>query len=205
MIGIIDSGNGNIVSIEGAYAALGIPTERIISASQICRQSHIVLPGVGSFDDTMTRYHQLGFASAIEDAVGESDVRVLGICIGLQVMCVSSEEGQLPGLGLINATVRKLHPQHARGKLLQPHMGWNKLTRHTHHPLVAGLNSNELDFFFLHSYYLSSLDEATVIATCVYGPEIPSIIAAENVFGMQFHPEKSHSQGLRLLKNFSNI
>lgn len=205
MIGIIDTGHGNIIPIEGAYAELGIRTERIVSASQVSKQSHIILPGVGSFDETMDRYHQLGLCSAIKDAVAKNNVRLLGICVGLQIMCMSSEEGHSPGLALINASVKKLSSSRASDRLLLPHMGWNTLNQRTNHPLIDGINPRELEFFFLHSYYVSLLDEDITIATCTYGAEIPSMIASGTIYGTQFHPEKSHSQGLQLLKNFANL
>ena len=205
MIGIIDCGYGNTGSLESAYAVLGISTTRIIKVSQLSEQTHVILPGVGSFDDTMSRYNRNGFSAKLVQLANEKKIKILGICVGLQVLCLGSEEGDLPGLGLVNARVKKLHTPQKDTELILPHMGWNTLCQQQNHPLLNDISFLDQAFYFLHSYFVCLNDARDLVASCTYGVDIPSVIARDNLFGTQFHPEKSHSDGLKLLENFARL
>lgn len=198
MIAIIDYGLGNVLAFQNVYRRLNIPVKVARSAADLADCTRLLMPGVGAFDHAMERLDASGMRGRIEELVREKNTPVLGICVGMQMLAASSEEGKLPGLGWIGGKVRKF-----RGPgLALPHMGWNDVRPVAGPGLFAGME-NDARFYFLHSYYFESADRADVMAVSDYGGEFGCAVYHRNVFGVQFHPEKSHHWGGQLLKNFA--
>lgn len=204
MIGIVDYGSGNVGAIANIYQRLRIAHCVSADFSELRAADRYVLPGVGSFDPTMRRLVDSGLAEVLTEQVVVLKKKVLGICVGMQVLAESSEEGVLPGLGWIPGRVRRLDLTLLPGKPKLPHMGWNSVCVKSNSELLNGVDSS-LGFYFLHSYYFDAGDQSDVSATTSYGTDIPCAVARSNVFGMQFHPEKSHANGIVVLSNFSRI
>lgn len=202
MITIIDYGLGNIQAIANIYRHLDIPFCIASSSGELARAEKIILPGVGAFDWAMTRLNESGMRYTLDDLVAGKRKPVLGICVGMQMMAKRSDEGILPGLGWINAEVRKFDAK-AR-KIQLPHMGWNDVTPRNTGCLFRGLYS-AARFYFLHSYYFVAALENDVLAVTDYNGPFASSVRSGNIFGVQFHPEKSHKWGIQLLKNFAEI
>lgn len=201
MIGIVNYGLGNLAAFEVAFRRLGRKARLIDDPAGFDDADALILPGVGAFDVAMTRLAQSGLESGLRAAVS-GDRPVLGVCVGMQMLATSSEEGRLPGLSFISGTVRKFQTggnQHIRC----PHMGWNRLTTTSEGPLTQDLDQER--FYFLHSYYFDCDSQADIIGTSEYGGRFASFVGHRNVFGVQFHPEKSHDAGLRLLDNFARL
>lgn len=203
MIAVVDYGLGNIQAFANIYRRLGIPAITAKSASDLRRASRIILPGVGAFDWAMKRLQESGLRQPLEEEVLGSKKPVLGICVGMQMMARKSEEGQLPGLGWIDANVVKFDAVSVPGYCQLPHMGWNEVKPLTPDTLFFGLH--EPRYYFLHSFYMRPDQEKNILATCKYGTTFASAVKKENVYGTQFHPEKSHDWGMRLLKNFAEV
>jgi len=204
VISIIDYGLGNIKAFVSAYRSLGIKYEIINSPEELKLPTHIILPGVGSFDDAMEKIEKKGFKEKLTNLVFEDKVNILGVCIGFQIMGNSSQEGELEGLGWIDVEVKKIGTNnHKEDTMKLPHMGWNRLNVKKECPLLEGVRTEE--FYFLHSYNVDEIKNDAISATVNYNSELIAAISFDNIFGTQFHPEKSHKQGLRILKNFSLI
>lgn len=204
MIGIIDYGSGNIAAIANIYQQQRIPFAVAGAPEQLAAADRYVLPGVGAFDATMGHLRESGLLEALQREVIDGGKKVLGICVGMQILAESSEEGELPGLGWIGGRVRKIDARRLTGGPQLPHMGWNSLRLRAAAPLLQGVDLKR-GFYFLHSYYFAASDPAAVLATVSYGDELPCVIARDNVFGVQFHPEKSHSNGLAVFRNFAEL
>lgn len=202
MIAIVDYGIGNIRAILNIYRRLNISAYAASSRQDLEKAEKLIMPGVGAFDWAMTRLQASGLRDALDAAVLERKTPVLGICIGMQMMARSSEEGRLEGLGWIGGTVKRLSFPAIHRLASLPHMGWNDVKPRTDESLFAGLEQ-DARFYFLHSYHFSCDDEGCVLATTDYYGEFACGVRAGNVFGVQFHPEKSHQFGVRLLKNFA--
>lgn len=203
MIGIIDYGVGNIESFRMAYKQLGIPSKRLRVAKEFDDVTHLILPGVGAFDMAMARFNDSGMVGALLDAISQNKP-VLGVCVGMQMLAKDSEEGESLGLGIIDAHVRRFRPGvHRNRKLRCPHMGWNEVRNTQGSALMRGLDGRR--FYFLHSYWFDAQDAQQELARTLYGTEFCSAASQGCVMGVQFHPEKSHSAGLALLKNFGEI
>ncbi len=197
MIGVIDYGASNIRSVANALKFLGYDMTLATAPAQIENAEKIILPGVGAFAPGMENVRAQGFEDFLQRKA-EAGVPILGICLGMQFLLDTSEEdGQHTGLGLIPGRCVRFNIAEK-----VPHMGWNQLHHDQTHPLMAGLASGESYAYFVHSYHAAEIREADIIAQTDYGYEYPSIIGRRNVFGVQFHPEKSQAVGLRLLKNF---
>jgi len=197
-IAIIDYGMGNLRSVQNALIQIGAASEIVSQPETVYKYSKIILPGVGAFNEAVANLNRLGMTEALTEAK-DSGVSVLGICLGMQLMCRSSEEdGFHQGFGWIDASVQRF-PDQAEIKV--PHIGWNDLTLRYPHYLVAGLPIHP-DVYFVHSYRVKCADPTDVLATCNYGEDFTAMFARENVMGIQFHPEKSQDIGLRILKNF---
>lgn len=203
MIALVDYGLGNIQAFANIYRHLGIEAAPARTADDLRDASKIILPGVGAFDWAMTRLQASGLRDALDKEVLGSKKPILGICVGMQMMARSSEEGKLPGLGWIDATVVKFDARLLKSKTHLPHMGWNDARPVRTDTLFSGLDAPR--YYFLHSYFMKTDREGNVLATSNYGVTFTSAVQAGNVFGTQFHPEKSHQWGVRLLKNFAEF
>jgi len=200
MIVIIDLGWGNVRSV---YAKIDQMNEPVIISSDIEKietADKIILPGVGAFDYGMKKIQSLGIKEIIDKKIIREKIPILGICLGMQLFSQNSEEGKLPGLGYIDVITKKFYFSDTVS-LNIPHMGWNTIRIKNVSPLLKGIEDNSR-FYFVHSYHLSIDSGDIVIASTVYGYDFPSIIQHDNIFGVQFHPEKSHKQGIQLIRNF---
>lgn len=205
MIAIIDYGLGNIKAFENVYKRLNISCCLARSSKELENVTKIILPGVGAFDHAMSMLNDSGMRELLEIKVLRERVPVLGICVGMQMLANSSDEGKLDGLGWISGTVKKFtHSGDEAHKYPLPHMGWNSIEVIEEDDLVAGLSGSP-QFYFLHSYYFQCEDDKQTIARADYGGNFSCIIKHENIYGIQCHPEKSHHNGVALLKNFSEI
>jgi glutamine amidotransferase len=185
------------------YKRLGLDAYVASKPEELAHASKIILPGVGSFDGAMNRLNTRGFIPKLERLVLESKVPFLGVCVGMQVLAQNSEEGELQGLGWIQGRAKKLEIKSESPALRLPHMGWNSVLNFGDDILFNGLNNSE--FYFLHSYYVDCKFESDILANFDYGSIACCAIKHENIYGVQFHPEKSHDSGAKLLKNFSEI
>lgn len=204
MITIVDYGLGNIQALVNVYTRLNIPARVAASVEQLAGAEKLILPGVGAFDHAMVLLDRSGMRPALDELVIGKQVPVLGICVGMQILGNSSDEGVLPGLGWIKGQVRKLKPAETSDKLPLPHMGWNDVQPVAKNALFDQLES-EAQFYFLHSYYVECEKNEDVLARSSYGIEFSCAVNSRNIFGVQFHPEKSHHYGTRLLKNFAEL
>jgi glutamine amidotransferase len=198
MIAIIDYGMGNLFSIYNGLKRVYDQPMLITSdaIAQLREADGIIVPGVGAFDDCVRNFKP--FSEALIERV-ESAVPVLGICIGMQLLFEASEEGNEKGLGLIPGTVVRLP-----GTVRVPHMGWNNLHLQRYSELLDGITDADY-FYFVHSYHCVPRDEARIIASVDYGVQVTAVVNRNNLYGVQFHPEKSSKKGLQLLKNFVSI
>jgi glutamine amidotransferase len=204
MITIIDYGLGNIRAFVNLYERLNVQTKIARFPGDLNSATKLILPGVGAFDYAMTLLNQSGMREELERQVMQDGVPVLGICVGMQILAKSSEEGVLPGLEWIDGRVRLFDASKIPFKTRLPHMGWNTIKPVRENPLLDGLNE-ESRFYFLHSYYFECADETETIATAEYGLRYACAVNRKNVYGVQFHPEKSHANGIRLLHNFARL
>ena len=196
-IAVVDYGMGNLRSVSKALEHVAPQAEIAVTAdAQVIRAAErIVVPGQGALPDCMRNLAASGARDAVLEALTAKPY--LGICLGLQMLFEHGEEGDTPGLGVLAGRV----PRFARTELKIPHMGWNEVLQENAHPLWAGI-SDRSRFYFVHSYYPAPADRALVAASCVYGVPFTCAVARDNIFAVQFHPEKSQSAGLQLLSNF---
>lgn len=204
MITIVDYGSGNISAIGNIYERLKIPYKIARIANDIVGAQKLFLPGVGAFDETIRMLDQTGFRSVLDEEVLNNKVPILGICVGMQILAERSEEGELPGLGYIKGSVKKIDESFLTQKPKLPHLGWNSIEVQEESPLFNEIDG-EIGFYFLHSYYFDCLNSDDILATTNYGKSFASAISHNNVYGTQFHPEKSHVNGVKLLENFALI
>lgn len=204
MIAIIDYGSGNIAAIANIYKKLKVPYVISSDLDELAAADRYILPGVGAFDATMRYLNESGMVSTLNEQVLVNNKKVLGICVGMQVLAESSDEGLLSGLGWIRGRVRQIDASLIPANPKLPHMGWNSVAPKTGAPLFAGVDIQQ-GFYFLHSYYFDATDADDVTATVQYGKELPCAVAHGNVFGMQFHPEKSHANGVAVFRNFAEL
>lgn len=204
MIGIIDYGSGNIQAIATIYKSLNIECQVLNKPKDLKQADKLILPGVGAFDATMQQLIDSGLKDELNKLVLEKKVPILGICVGLQVMGYGSDEGELQGLGWIPGTVKKFNINKIESKPKLPHMGWNTIKDIQNHSLFKGID-NEFGFYFVHSFYFECEKEQNILTTSNYGGEFTSSIYANHIFGTQFHPEKSHGNGVQLFKNFAEL
>lgn len=201
MVAIIDYDAGNIKSVEKAIIYLGAEAILTRDPETILNADHIILPGVGSFGDAMDKLHRFGLVEVIREAV-RRQIPFLGICLGLQLMFESSEECPgVEGLSLLPGKILKIPPKE---DIKIPHIGWNSLVYPNEGRLYKGIPENSY-VYFVHSYYLRAEDENIVVAATEYGTYIHASVEKGNIFGCQFHPEKSSDVGLTILKNFISI
>jgi glutamine amidotransferase len=203
MIAICDYGTGNLKSIANMLSRVGGKVEVVSNPALLHQFEKVILPGVGSFDHGMSNLNAKGWLEALGEAVLQIRLPVLGICLGMQLMCKSSEEGQLPGLGWIEGDVKRFNL--APESLLKvPHMGWNAVDVVTPSPLFDE-DSEEQRYYFVHSYHVICNNPADVLATAHHGYDFVASFRHENIYGVQFHPEKSHRFGMALMKKFVDL
>ncbi|MGF1765955.1 imidazole glycerol phosphate synthase subunit HisH [Enterovibrio makurazakiensis] len=202
MIGIIDYGLGNIRAFGNIYKRLGIPHFYAQTPEQLEQATKLILPGVGSFDFAMAKLNDSGMRATLDDLVLNQQMPVIGICVGMQIMANSSEEGEAAGLGWIDATVRKIKVDNHQ-KYPLPHMGWNTISIEKESSLFLEIEENP-QFYFLHSYYFDCADSEK-LAVANYSHDFNCIVSKGNIYGIQCHPEKSHHNGVTLLKNFGEV
>lgn len=201
MITIIDYGMGNLGSIQNMLKRIGAAATITADHYVINDASKIILPGVGAFDNAMTRLNDSGLRKVLERKAMVEGIPILGICLGMQLLTRSSEEGKLSGLCWIPAVTRRFP---YRQGLKVPHMGWNLVHRSSFSKLTEGFE-DETRFYFVHSYAVTVDAPCYSILKTTYGIEFDSAIQKDNIYGVQFHPEKSHRFGMRLLTNFVRL
>ena len=196
-IGIIDYGVGNLRSVEKAFAATGCAAV-VSSDERVLRKAeHLVLPGVGAFGACMNSLTERGFDELVRKRVA-AGTPLLGVCVGMQMLFEESEEfGPTLGLGFLRGRVRRFSDD-----LVVPQVGWNQIRQRVPHPLFEGIKDAAF-FYFVHSYYCEPAEDEVILGKTDYGVAYASVVARENLCGVQFHPEKSQAAGLRLLSNFA--
>ena len=204
MITLIDYGVGNIFAFQNVYKRLNIPTKIAKRKEDLANAKKLILPGVGSFDYAMAQLNASGMREKLDELVLEKKIPVIGICVGMQMMGNRSDEGKLEGLKWIDSEILKFDESLIQQRTKLPHMGWNDVDPINNHPLFIGLEKEAI-FYFLHSFYFKCKNETESIAISNYGITFSSAVHRENIYGIQFHPEKSHQYGEKLLHNFANL
>lgn len=204
MIGIISYGLGNVRAFENMYRRMNVPVRIVSSQDDLNGLSHLILPGVGAFDHAMELFDESNLRGAVEQVVFGGTIRLLGVCVGMHMLGDYSEEGKKSGLGWISGGVRRLFGGDAYAWLPVPHLGWNGVSPVDSNGLLEGVEEGG-EFYFLHSYYFDCASEENVVGWTDYGIKFPSAIGRGNIYGVQFHPEKSHRWGAALLRKFAGV
>ena len=204
MIGIVNYGVGNVRAFANIYERLGLPARIASTPEDLRAATHLILPGVGAFDWTMTHLNRSGLRDALNERVINDKRPVLGVCVGMQMLAHRSDEGELPGLGWLDAQVKKFDVSTFSQRTRIPHMGWNNVALQSPRGLFEGFGDDSR-FYFLHSYYFAPADPADILASTDYNGQFASVVGRGNIFGVQFHPEKSHQWGVKLLENFARL
>jgi glutamine amidotransferase len=200
MITIVDYGIGNVASVANMLAKNGAESLLTSDAQKIRSAEKLLLPGVGAFDTAMQKLNDLSLIESIRE-FAQQEKPLLGICLGAQLLMQSSEEGVLQGLGLIKGICKQFGDI---SPLRVPHMSWSEVAFTINHPLFS-FEDQEPRFYFTHSYYMACTDETDIAGTATYGKTFTCAVRHQNIFGVQFHPEKSHRFGARLLQNFASL
>lgn len=206
MITIINYGLGNVKAFANVYQQLNIPFQITNDVNDLETAEKLILPGVGSFDHAMLLLERSGMKDRLQYLVLEKGLPILGVCVGMQMMANSSEEGNMPGLSWINARVKKFIANSSQQETVRlPHMGWNNVSLMKENKLWSDIKP-EPDFYFLHSYYFECETPDSTIGKAAFNQnDFCCAINQNNIYGVQFHPEKSHSNGIQLLKNFATL
>lgn len=199
MVAIIDYGLGNLGSIQNMLKVIGEKAVITSDSAVIDQADKMILPGVGAFDAGMRLLKEKGLDSVIKEQALSKRKPLLGICLGMQLLGRSSEEGSIDGLGLIPFDTVKFRIKDSRLKI--PHMGWDIVTFEQDTPLTHGITGQQR-YYFVHTYHAKCDSKENVLMTCEYGDEFAAAVCKENIYGVQFHPEKSHDFGMALLQNF---
>ena len=203
MISVISYGVGNLGSIFNMLRKIGVEAQAASTAEDIARAEKLILPGIGAFDHGMESLSERGLVEPLRRRVLEDRVPILGICLGMQLLGQGSEEGKRPGLSLVDARCVRFHSNGASA-LKIPHMGWKTLAFRQRDALTTQLDADSR-FYFVHSYHVVCGAPEDVLATAQYGVEFTAMLHRDNVWGAQFHPEKSHRFGMTLLANFAGV
>jgi len=204
VISIVDYGVGNIQAIANIYKRLNIPARIARTAEELAGAERIILPGVGAFDWAMSRLNRSGMRGVLDDLALSQSRPVLGICVGMQMLANRSDEGSLEGLGWMDAEVKKFDRAALSEREHLPHMGWNDVEPRSQESLFRDIGATGR-FYFLHSYYFAPKNQNMILGVTDYGGLFASCVRAGNIYGVQFHPEKSHQWGTKLLKNFAEM
>lgn len=204
MIGIVDYGLGNVKAFANIYHTANIPFVIARGPDDLRGVTRIILPGVGAFDQAMARLTDSGMKTVLDELVLVRRLPVIGVCVGLQILMRSSEEGTREGLGWIAGDVVRFHRPPGDTRMCIPHMGWNDVKPARNDGLFQGMDA-DARFYFLHSYYVRCDRPENVLATTDYAGDFACAAQHDNILGVQFHPEKSHSYGVRLLKKFAEL
>lgn len=204
MIVIVDYGLGNILAFANVFKRLNIPVAVAKTPGDLTDATKLILPGVGAFDHAMKLLQDAGMREPLDRLVLGQKVPVLGICVGMQILAQGSDEGNLPGLGWIPGRVRAFRTAPGAAEMPLPHMGWNDVQPAASHSLFEGME-DDARFYFLHSFYFECAQSQHAIASASYGLNFSCAVQSDNVYGVQFHPEKSHHFGVNLLKNFAEL
>lgn len=202
-VGIVDLGFSNAGSVLNMFRQCEVDPVVLTQPDDLLDFSRIVLAGVGAFDSGMSRIIGDGWLEPLNQVRSSENSRILGICLGMQLMTNCSEEGSIPGLGWIDAEVKRLSPDEESG-LRVPHMGWNYIDVQRPNPYLGGSDDGER-FYFVHSYHVVCNDPDDCVATASHGQSVTAAISHDNLFGVQFHPEKSHRFGLRFFNRFVSL
>lgn len=197
---IVDYGVGNVGSLRNMLYRIGVESTATCCPIELAKAKKVILPGVGAFDEGMTRLQNTGLTGVLDTLVIRDKVPILGICLGMQMMTSGSEEGGLHGLGWIDAVTRRFDLS-LMDSLVVPHMSWNTVHIRKRSPLFSE-NAKDQRFYFVHSYHVVCSNQGDVLSDTHFGYSFTSAFQRANIFGVQFHPEKSHRFGLELLKNF---
>tara|TARA_Y100001933_G_scaffold240900_1_gene266853 strand:+ start:22 stop:639 length:618 start_codon:yes stop_codon:yes gene_type:complete len=204
MIGIVNYGAGNVGAIKKIYKNLNIETILINKPEDFDKAEKIILPGVGAFDEVMKKLNSSGLIKELNNQVLLKKKYVLGICVGMQIMAKNSDEGKLEGLGWIDGKVKKINIKNLAHKPYLPHMGWNGIHPTVIHPLFNNIDF-EFGFYFVHSYYFECNDKKNILCETDYSFKFCSSLVKKNILATQFHPEKSHKNGVLLFRNFYEL
>ncbi len=203
MIAIVNCGLGNIKSIENIVTKVGGKSVLVTNSNDLTKYNKILLPGVGHYAEGVRALKNLGMWDVFQDLAKDQKIFILGICLGMQLLCNHSEEGDVEGLGLVDAQVKKFNFGHNKS-LKVPHMGWNTLKTVRENPLLP-MDDEERRFYFVHSYKVVPTSPGISIGKCNYGGDFCGAFQRDNIFGVQFHPEKSHKFGMALIKRFVEL
>ena len=204
MITIVDYGAGNVKSVQNMIKKIGISSILTKDINEIEKAKKLILPGVGHFDYGMNQLQQSKLIEILNQKVLNDKIPFLGICLGAQMLGNKSEEGKEKGLGWIDMDIVKFDLTKIDSKLKIPHMSWNEINITKESPLLLNLN-NESRFYFVHSYHMQTNQNEDILCTTNYGYEFVSVVQKDKIYGVQFHPEKSHKFGVTLLNNFSKL
>ena len=204
LIAIVNYGSGNIQAIANIYTRLGVPYVVASTPDELREADHFLLPGVGAFDQCIRQLNASGMRKPLDVLVRTTRKPILGICVGMQLLAQSSEEGVEPGLGWLDGRVLRFDDTRFHQATHLPHMGWNTVMPVRTNPLFDGVDLST-GYYFLHSFHFTCAQGGDILATTEYGGPFASAVHRDNVYGVQFHPEKSHQAGIRLLKNFSQV
>ncbi len=204
MITIVDYGVGNLGSIANMLKKIGVKAKIASDINILQVADKLILPGVGAFDAGMSKLRETGLVPVLNELVLANRIPVLGLCLGMQLMTQKSEEGTEAGLGWFDAETIRFKFSAEQSHLKIPHMGWNTISTRREHELLTDFDE-DARFYFVHSYHVISHDEKLILAETQHGYTFASILQQENIFGAQFHPEKSHKFGMKLLKNFAEV
>lgn len=202
MITIVDYGVGNLASIQNMLKKIGVASLISSKEADVEQATRLILPGVGAFDTCAAKLTSSGLLPVLNKKVLEQKIPVLGICVGMQLLMEGSEEGKLPGLHWIKGKIVKFKKDQLPAHLKVPHMGWTDVTLAKQSYLFTGLE-DEARFYFVHSYHPQLADPTDALVYAEYGYRFVAGMERENIFGVQFHPEKSHRFGMQLLRNFA--
>jgi imidazole glycerol-phosphate synthase subunit HisH len=203
MITIIDYGMGNLGSVINMFKKIGVPAQIASKPDAILNAQKLILPGVGSFDSAMKRIQESDLYGTINYMVLEKEIPILGICLGMQLLTEGSAEGSMPGFGWIKGRAYNFKGR-ISPDLKIPHMGWNDVKIVSKNDLARNF-TNDIRFYFVHSFFVQSSNPENTMMTCYYGLSFDAAIHQKNIYGVQFHPEKSHKFGMQLFRNFAEL